>query len=200
MTKNSKLTITIIGLIVIGIIVVVWVIPSDSVEYTNVDSPRPSQGNSDARVVVKEFSDFQCPACEAGAKSMKLLIEKFGDQIKFEYKHFPLTSIHENAFNAALASECANDQGKFWELHDKMFDNQDSLKKDDLKLFASQIDGIDTVSFDACLDSRAEKSIVDADVDEASELGVQGTPTFFINDKEVENYTLLEEEIQESLL
>lgn len=200
MTKNSKLAITIIGLIIIGIIVVVWIIPSENATYTNVDSPRPFKGNADARVVVKEFSDFQCPACEAGAKSMKIILEKFSDQIKFEYKHFPLTSIHENAFNAALASECANDQGKFWELHDKMFDNQDSLKKDDLKLYASQIEGIDVMSFDACLDSRAEKDIVNADVDEAKELGVQGTPTFFINGREIENYTSLEAEIQKELL
>ncbi|MBU2229417.1 DsbA family protein [Patescibacteria group bacterium] len=200
MKKNSKLVLSIVGIIIIGIIVVVWIMPNDTTTYTNVDSPRPFKGNPDARVVVQEFSDFQCPACRAGAKSINLVLEKFGDQIKLEFKHFPLTTIHENAFNAALASECANDQGKFWELHDKMFDNQDSLKKDDLKLYAGQIDGLDNESFSACLDTHAEKDIVNSDVKDAENLGLRGTPTFFVNGREIENYNSLEEEIQKGLL
>ena len=200
MKKNSKLVVSIVGIIIIGIIVIIWMMPSDNETYINVDSNRPFKGNPDARVVIKEFSDFQCPACESGARTMGLVYEKFSDQIRFEFKHLPLTSIHDNAFNAALAAECANDQGRFWELHDIMFDNQSSLEKDDLKLYASQIEGIDTFSFDTCLDTRAKKDIVDADVKEAEELGVRGTPTFYINGREVENYTLLEEEIQKELL
>lgn len=200
MKKSSKITWIIIGILIVVGVVIIMSMPDDKVVYNNVDSQRPFKGNANARVVVEVYSDFQCPACEAGAKYMENILSKFNDQIKYEYHHFPLTVIHENAFNAALASECANDQGKFWELHDLMFDNQENLAKDNLKNLASQIDGIDTVSFNACLDTRAEKDIVNADVREGEGLGIQGTPTFYINGRELNNYTTLEQEIQKEIL
>ncbi|MFA6391613.1 MAG: DsbA family protein [Patescibacteria group bacterium] len=200
MKKGTKLTVSIIGIAVVAVIAILWSLPNDKVAYNNVESARPFRGNADARIVIQEYSDFQCPACQSGAKYMDSVLAKFSDQIRFEFKHFPLTTIHENAFNSALASECANDQGKFWELHDIMFDNQNNLKKDDLKNYASQIAGIDAASFSACLDNRAEKDIVNADIKNGNNLGVQGTPTFYINGKELENYTLLEQEIQREIL
>jgi protein-disulfide isomerase len=200
MKKGTKLAIIITGVVVIAVIAIFWLKPNNTIVYNNVESARPFRGNADARIVIQEYSDFQCPACETGAKYMETILAKFSDQIRFEFNHFPLTTIHENAFNSALASECANDQGKFWELHDIMFDNQGNLKKDDLKKYASQIEGIDTSSFNACLDSRAKKDVVNADIKDGNNLGIQGTPTFYINGRALENFTLLEQEIQREIL
>jgi protein-disulfide isomerase len=200
MKKNNKIVLSIVGILLAVGVIILWPKSGDKVVYNNIDSERPFKGNANARVVVQVYSDFQCPACETGAKYMENVLSKFNDQIKYEYHHFPLTVIHENAFNAALASECANDQGKFWELHDLMFNNQDRLRKDDLKLFAGQIAGMDTVSFNACLDTRAEKDIVNQNIREGENLGIQGTPTFFINGRELNNYSTLEQEIQKEIL
>ncbi|MFA6525298.1 MAG: thioredoxin domain-containing protein [Patescibacteria group bacterium] len=200
MKKGSKIALSIIGIVLVVGAVIFWLMPDNKITYNNVNSARPYRGNADASVVVKVYSDFQCPACKTGAKYMDTVLNKFSNQIRYEYHHFPLTVIHENAFNAALASECANDQGKFWELHDKMFDNQENLKKDDLKLYASQIEGIDAASFNACLDSRAKKDVVNADINEGENIGIQGTPTFYINGRELNDYTTLEQEIQKAVL
>jgi len=204
MKKNTKIIISFLGVVVV-VILVVWGLNSDastpnySNSNNNVDSPRPFKGNPEARVVLTEFSDFQCPACKSAATLVNSLAERYNEQIKIEYKHFPLTRIHTNAFNAALAAECANDQGKFWEMHDKIYENQENLKKKDLKLYASKIEGIDTTSFDACLDSRAKTDVVNKDIDEANSLKLNATPTFFLNGKEVENPNNLENLILEAL-
>lgn len=171
---------TIAGIIVVGGGIVFAVTRGPKVTYDNVNSPRPVQGNAGSSIVFAEFSDFQCPACGAAFPFVKQLVEKYGASIRFEYKHFPLTKIHVNAYNAALASECANDQGKFWEMHDTLFGNQTKLSASDLKKYAQDI-GLDTTKFNACLDTRAKKSVVDADVKEGTTRKVQGTPTFFLN-------------------
>lgn len=178
---------------------VIWGINTDSGTYHNVNAPRPFKGNPDAEVVLTEYSDFQCPACKNAAIFVNGLVEHYKDQIKFEFKHFPLIGIHPNAYNAALASECANDQGKFWEMYDRLFGNQTNLAKDDLKLYASQIEGIDAVSFNLCLDTRAKKDVVDADLNEAQFKNINGTPTFFLNGREVENYDDLGNLIEQAL-
>jgi len=141
------------------------------------------EGNVNAKVVVQEFSDFQCPACGAVYPFVKQMIEQYGKEVHFEFRHFPLTKIHINAYSAALASECANDQGKFWPYHDKLFENQDKLSSSNLKQYAVDL-ALDTTKFNACLDTRAEKSIIDADVREADTRQVPGTPTFFVNGKQ----------------
>ncbi|PIY96288.1 MAG: disulfide bond formation protein DsbA [Candidatus Kerfeldbacteria bacterium CG_4_10_14_0_8_um_filter_42_10] len=198
MKKKANIIISVIGAIII-LIVIIWGLNSDSATYQNVNAPRPFQGNSDANIILAEFSDFQCPACQNAKLLVDELLEKYRDQIKFEYKHFPLIALHPNAYNAALAAECANDQGKFWEMYDLLFDHQNNLAKDDLKLYASQIDGIKTDSFNICLDTKAKKKIVDADLNEAEAKGISGTPTFFLNGREVEDYGELDNLIQNLL-
>ena len=141
---------------------------------------RPYLGGANASVVVVEFSDFQCPFCKTAVATKKQLLNKYGDKIKFVYKQFPLENIHQNSLQAAEASECAFDQGKFWEYHDILFENQNRLGSDNLKAFAGQI-GLDTAKFNQCLDSGVKESIVRADQYEGAKIGVQGTPTFFIN-------------------
>lgn len=171
---------TILAIIVIGGGITFAVTRGPKVTYENITSPRPVEGNASSKIVLQEFSDFQCPACGSVYPIVKQLVEKYGDSIRFEYKHFPLTKIHVNAYNAALASECANDLGKFWEMHDKLFSNQTKLSSADLKQYAQDL-GLDTAKFNACYDTRAKKSVVDADVKEGTAKNVQGTPSFFLN-------------------
>ena len=152
--------------------------------YDGTAGPRPFKGGENAQVVIEEFSDFQCPACGAAYPLLKAVADTYGDQIRFEYNHYPLTRIHPNAMNAALASECANDQGKFWEMHDMIFEHQRDLSKSVLKTIASDL-GLNTASFNACFDSRAHKGIVEADLQEGNERGVNATPTIYVDGTKV---------------
>lgn len=148
--------------------------------YDDIYTPKPLEGNSDATVTIVEFSDLQCPACGAAYPVTKQILEDYGDRVRLEYKHFPLTSLHAFAFKAAEASECANDQGKFWEYVDIAFSNQKALRTSDLKNYAEQL-GLDMDKFENCLDSSAKAKYVTADYNEGIGKGVGGTPTFFIN-------------------
>lgn len=122
---------------------------------------------------------------------VKTLDEKYGYQIRIEFKYFPLVSVHPNAFLAAMAAECANDQGKFWAYHDKLFAHQEGLNKSDLINFAKDT-GLDINNFQACLDSGAKSGVVRTDMAEGSKLDINGTPTFFVNGEKVEDWRLLE--------
>ena len=166
--------------------------------YPDINSPRPFKGVENAKVKIVEFSDFECPACKAATQAVKALDEKYGYQIKIEFKYFPLISIHRNSFLAAMAAECANDQGKFWAYHDKLFAHQDSLEKSVLLQFAKDLN-LDMNSFVACLDSGAKSKIILADMAEGNNLGFNGTPTFFVNGEKVENWQLLENIVKNKL-
>ena len=115
-----------------------------------------------------------------------------------EFKQFPLQSIHQNALLAAEASECAADEGKFWQFVDMDYKNQPDLSKDTLYKWADQL-GLDKDRFDRCLRSGIKKKTVLADYDEGTRLGVQGTPTFFVNGKKVENATAVKDAVDEAL-
>lgn len=155
--------------------------------YEDIYTPKPLEGNPDAIVKIVEFSDFQCPACGAAYPVTKEIMEEYGDRVSLEYKHFPLTTIHAFAFKAAEASECANDQGKFWEYVDIAFTNQKDLRKKALKQYAEEL-GLDTELFNNCLDSSAKAKYVTADFNEGIGKGVGGTPTFFINGEKLEKW------------
>jgi protein-disulfide isomerase len=139
-------------------------------------------GPTDAKVTVVEFSDFQCPYCEVFySDTYQLLRQQYGDKIRFVYRHFPLTTIHPYALGAALASECANEQGKFWEYHDALFSNQSNLTKDALLQYADKVKVPDTKQFAQCLDSQKYLDKIKNDLKEGAGYSVGGTPTFFIN-------------------
>jgi len=138
------------------------------------------RGGANAEVLIVEYSDFQCPFCERVTPTVQQILSTYGDQVKLVYKHFPLESLHPNAVKAAEASECAADQGKFWEMHDAMFADQNKLSTTDLKATAAGL-GMDSTAFNACLDGGSKLAIVSADATEGSNYGVSGTPTFFIN-------------------
>ncbi len=165
--------------VIVILVLVIWIFVSRPT-YDDVYTPKPLEGNPDAAVKIVEFSDIQCPACGAAYPVTKQIMEKYSDMVSFEYKHFPLTSIHAFAFNAAEASECANDQGKFWEYIDVAFTHQKALRISDLKSYAEQL-GLDMKKFENCLDSSAKAKYVMADYNEGIGKNVQGTPTFFIN-------------------
>ncbi len=139
----------------------------------------PAVGPAEAPVTIVEFSDFQCPYCSRIAPTLKQVTEKYGDQVRFVFRQFPL-NIHAQAQKAAEASLCANEQGKFWEMHDAMFADQRNLGVDQLKEKATQI-GLDGAAFAECLDSGRTAEAVSADLQAGSALGVSGTPATFIN-------------------
>ncbi|MBU1197836.1 DsbA family protein [Candidatus Micrarchaeota archaeon] len=146
---------------------------------------RPSWGNENAPVTIVEYSDFQCPFCSRFFTQTEApLGEEYVNtgKVRFVYKHFPLRSIHPNAQKASEATECAFDQGKFWEMHDIIFNNQNAIGVDALKGYAEEL-GLDIQRFNECLDSGEKEAIVEADLQEGLAHGVQGTPAFFVNNQ-----------------
>jgi protein-disulfide isomerase len=145
------------------------------------DGGDPAIGPADAPVTIVEFSDFQCPYCKTFRdQTLDALLERYGDQVRFVFRDFPLSQLHPFAQKAAEASECANEQGHYWEMHDLLFANSPNLSEDALKGFAEQL-GLDMEQFNECLDSGRYADEVTADLQEGMSYGVTGTPTFFIN-------------------
>jgi len=153
-------------------------------QFTRYDIPFegfPSQGPLDAPIVIVEFSDFQCPFCKRFQdETAEQLLAAYPDQIRFVYRHLPLTSIHPEAFPSAEASMCANEQDAFWDYHDRIFENQNDLGRELYLQIATDLN-LDTATFEACLNSGKFKDAIQQDMDFALNLGVQSTPTFFIN-------------------
>ena len=156
---------------------------------------------ADGALTILEFSDFQCPFCGRAAPAVKQLREKYGNQINFVYKHFPLRNIHPQAQKAAEAVECAQDQGKFDMYHDGLFATQFDLSVNALKQLAGKI-GLNQNIFDSCLDSGEKASIVERDLQEGLGKGVTGTPTFFIGNEQIGGavpFSTLDEAVQRQL-
>jgi len=140
----------------------------------------PSWGAQDAKIVIVEFSDFQCPYCQEAAPIIKRIRQEDQDFVKIIYRHFPNLAAHQNALNAALASECAAEQNQFWPYQDLLFANQDNLAAENLNLIALNV-GLDTTQFAQCLDSQKYLAKVQNDMQDGLRLGINGTPTFYIN-------------------
>ncbi len=176
-------------------------------------------GPKDAKVTVVEFSDYECPYCGAAAGTHKQLISQFKSRdpswkpavpklkelaeqgvIKFVYRDFPL-SFHQNAQKAAEVAECAGEQEKFWEMHDKIFENQDSIDAASLKQYAKDI-GLNSTEFDQCLDSGEMEEEVKKDLADGQKLGIRGTPAFFVNGTLISGaqpFSVLEQAIEAEL-
>ena len=141
----------------------------------------PSIGPEDAPIVIVQFSDFQCPFCKRfHDETSQQLLDAYPGQIRFVYRHLPLTSIHPEAFPSAEASMCANEQDAFWEYHDKIFQNQDRLGRELYMQIASDLN-LDSATFEDCLTAGTYRELIQQDSDFALNMGVQSTPTFFIN-------------------
>jgi protein-disulfide isomerase len=165
------------------------------------DSSRTSLGSSSASVTVTEYADLQCPACKsAHALITKPFLEKYGNRIRFDFMHFPLQRAHVHALEAAMASECAADQGKFWEFLDLNYTNQEKLSSAALREWAAVLK-LDTTLFDRCVSSGIKKKTVLSDYADGEKLGVNSTPTFFVNGSKVslQNSTDLDTAVQAAL-
>ena len=143
-----------------------------------VDATGPSRGNAEAKVVIVEFADFECHFCAKAHETVQAVLKAYGNKVRLVFRHYPL-SFHPKAPKAAQAAACADQQGKFWELHDALFDSQE-LDLDALKMQAKRA-GVDVARFEACLDSGDTESLVKRDMAAGQKAGVTGTPAFFIN-------------------
>jgi len=142
--------------------------------------PARLRGDPKARVVIVEFSDFQCPYCQSVEPTLKNLLAKYEGRVSLAYRDLPLRDIHPQAQLAAEASRCAVEQGKFWELHDLMFANQDKLDRPGLVGLAHELK-LDEKQFDSCLGSGKYQAQIEEDRLLGMRAGVSGTPGFFIN-------------------
>jgi protein-disulfide isomerase len=143
-----------------------------------VDASGPSRGPADAKIVIVEFADFECPYCSRGLEAVNDVLKTYEGKVRFVFKHYPL-SFHPKAPRAAAAAVCANEQGKFWEMHDALFESGE-LDEDALKMQAKNI-GVDEKKFDVCLSSERAQAVVKKDLAAGQAAGVDGTPAFFIN-------------------
>jgi Na+/H+ antiporter NhaA len=139
------------------------------------------RGPAEAPVTVVEYGDFECPYCGRAEPAVRELLKEFGD-VRYVWRHLPLTDVHPHARAAAEAAEAAAEQGAFWEMHDLLLDHQDELKASDLLRRAEEL-GLDVQQFENDLERHAGSERIDEDVDSADLSGVSGTPTFFINDR-----------------
>jgi len=140
----------------------------------------PSKGPATAPVTIVEFSDFECPYCGGLYPTLKRVEDTYKDKIRIVYRQFPLNNIHPRAQKAAEASLCANEQNKFWQLHDAMFNDQKNLTVDDLKAKAAAL-SLNAATFATCLDSGKHAAAIQSSLEEGNRLGVDGTPALFIN-------------------
>src|ERR1700674_658653 len=140
----------------------------------------PSRGPADAPVTIVEFSDFQCSTCSIMPPILDQVQLRYKDKVRLVFRQAPVP-MHPDAAKAAEASLCANEQGRFWEMHDRMFKDQGALGVDDLKSKAATIVGLDMGRFKVCLDSGIEARKVQADLKYGVEMGVSGAPSLLIN-------------------
>jgi protein-disulfide isomerase len=138
-----------------------------------------ARGAREAPVTIVEFSDFQCPYCRSVVATLKDVAARYPDRVRWVFRDFPLENLHPEAPLAHEAARCAGDQGKFWPYHDLLF-AETNLTPDALKQYAAQV-GLEASAFAQCLESRRHRAAVAADVAAGAQLGVTGTPTFFIN-------------------
>jgi protein-disulfide isomerase len=152
-------------------------------QYVRYDIPTdgfPSLGPADAPITIVEFSDFECPFCRRfQQETYKGLLDSYPGKIRFVYRNLPLTSIHPDAFPAAVAALCAGDQDAFFPYHDKLFSSE-QLGQEVYVQYASEL-GLDMDVFQACIGSDRHDEAIKADSDFAIKLGINSTPTFFIN-------------------
>lgn len=144
-------------------------------------SGAPSTGPAAARILLVEFSDFECPYCAQAAAELRHVLAAYPRDVRLVYKQFPL-SMHPHAGLAALASLAAQEQGKFWEMHDRMFAHFQQLTRENLVAWAQQL-GMDTDKFKAALDSPKNKATVQKDTKDGEIAGVNGTPAIYVNGK-----------------
>ena len=139
----------------------------------------PVRGNPKAPVTIVEFSDFQCPFCVRARPTVARVREVYGDKVRWAFRHYPL-DFHPQAQKAGEAAACAGEQDRFWQMHDRLWENSSKLEVPELKAHAQAI-GLDATTFATCLDSGRHAGLVERDMQAGQEYGVSGTPAFFVN-------------------
>jgi protein-disulfide isomerase len=158
--------------------------PKEAVRDINIPinlEGQPSRGSADAKIILVEYSEYQCPFCARHTTQTNPQIEKNyveTGKIRHVFKDFPL-EFHKSAPKAAEATMCAEDQGKYWEMHEMLFNNQKALAIDDLKKYATDL-GLDVAKFEQCLNGGAKAEQIKADMEEARKAGISGTPAFIL--------------------
>lgn len=147
------------------------------------------EGKGQTGVTLVEYGDYECPYCEEYYPIVKQVVAKYNDQIKFQFRNFPLVSIHQNAFAGARAAEAAAAQSKFWQMHDLLYDNQNQWAQSKnptqyFKQYAQQL-GLDVTQFNKDYSSNAVNDAINADMAAGNKLNIQGTPTFFLDGKQI---------------
>ena len=184
MNKRFWIVIGVIAAVFIGILYVSG--NKNGTGSTAANATNHVKGKLDSKVTLVEYGDFQCPACGSAYTIINQpLLAKYGSKIRFEFKHFPLRQIHENAYEAAQAAECAADQGKFWEFVDMDYQQQKDLSSTMLRTWGAAL-GLNVDLFDRCIRSEIKGATIMADEAEGEKLGVSGTPAYFVNGVRVE--------------
>lgn len=198
--RNKKLpqivyfALPVVFLFGLGVGYLVWGIGNESKQVNNIEAREatpvrynvsvdddPYLGPINAPVTIIMFSDYQCPFCQKWyLEVLQPLMQNFKGKIRFVYRDFPLSSIHASATLTAEAADCASDQGKYWEYFNAVFSGTDSLSESTIQKYATAIN-LDLDLFNQCLSSRKYKDEVEGDYSYATALGVQSTPTFFVN-------------------
>ena len=137
-------------------------------------------GAQHAAVTVVEYGDFECPNCKQAAPAVKLLLERFANRVRFVYRHFPLQEVHPHALSAAEAAECAGAQGKFWPMHDQLFNHQAHLGLHQLQGYAEDLE-LEMTRFHAEMSSHIYVQRIREQLQSGAASGARGTPTFFVN-------------------
>jgi protein-disulfide isomerase len=164
---------------------------TDASKIVTSDNGDHVYGNKNAKVVLYEYGDFQCPACSGAFPNLKTIKEEYKDKIAFVFRNFPLTSIHPNALAASTAAEAAALQGKYWEMHDQLYANQQSwsnasaeARTDFFIQYASNL-GLDVEKFKSDMSSKTVSEKISRDRALGNKLGADSTPTFYINGEKV---------------
>lgn len=158
-----------------------WMLKEPRTPIVPLSSDEPVLGNPNAKVVIYEHSDFQCPYCSRGKEVVHQIAQAYGDKVAIVFRHLPL-DFHPEAKPAAIASICAQEQGKFWEYHDKLFENQKQLNSDNYVKWAKEL-SLDEAKFKSCLTSSEAQKKLDRSVQISQEVGANSTPTFFVGTK-----------------
>jgi protein-disulfide isomerase len=145
----------------------------------------PAMGAETPLITIVEFADFQCPYCKEEAPILRKVLLDYNNEIKVIFRDFPISASHSDAVAAALAANCANEQGKFWDYHDLLFQSQDNLTIENLLIMANGL-GVDFDKFSQCLGDRKFENEIQNDLLDGIKLGITGTPTFFINGFKIE--------------
>ncbi len=184
----------IVGILIVGFVGYLLFQGNGKTDTSTASSVKPTshtRGNEQSSVNLTEYGDFQCPACASYFPLVEQVYEKYQDKIVFQFRHFPLTAIHPNAFAGSRAAEAAAKQGKFWEMYTQLYTNQQawsgaSSPNAFFDAYSKDI-GLDEVKFKKDFASREVNDLIKADEAAGKKLDVTATPTFFLNGKKIEN-------------